>query len=73
MFDGEALYAISDSGVGMFKIELPLVVGDWCWDPESVDEDGYSEGVCYLNEEGEPEDEDSQPRKIGRASCRERV
>jgi hypothetical protein len=59
VFDGEALYAISDSGVGMFKIELPLVVGDWCWDPESVDEDnlndagvGYSEGVCYLNEEG---------------------
>ena len=34
VFDGDAVYFTSD---GLYKIDLPIVVAEWCWDGEDVD------------------------------------
>ena len=52
VFDGDAVYFTSESG--LYKIDLPIIVAEWCWDGEDV--------VCYYDEdEGEAEDEDYMP------------
>ena len=49
--DGDAVYFTSDA---LYKIDLPIVVAEWCWDSK--------EAVCYYDEdEGEAEDEDYMP------------
>ena len=57
VFDGDAIYMTSESSDGLYKIDLPIVVGDWCWDSEKLEE------ICYYNEdEGEAEDEEYMPQ-----------
>ena len=52
VFDGDAIYFTSESG--LYKIDLPIIVAEWCWDGEDV--------VCYYDEDkGEAEDEDYMP------------
>merc|ERR1719271_246239 len=48
VFDGDAVYFTSDNG--LYKIDLPIIVAEWCWDGGDV---------CYYDEdEGEAEDEE---------------
>ena len=52
VFDGDAVYFTSDNG--LYKIDLPIIVAEWCWDSAKT--------VCYYDEdEGEAEDEDYMP------------
>ena len=39
VYDGDAVYFTSDNG--LYKIDLPIIVAEWCWDGEDV--------VCYLS------------------------
>merc|ERR1719421_635428 len=45
VFDGDAIYFTSTQD-GLYKIDLPIIVAEWCWGDEDV--------VCYYDEdEGE--------------------
>merc|ERR1719399_1069964 len=49
VFDGDAVYFTSESG--LYKIDFPIIVAEWCWDSEEAD------AICYYNE-----DEDYMPQ-----------